>query len=508
MPRVKTTVPDVSREKGQRSLDLSNMYLSRILPQWKQPDWLQADAWRYVVANQPFATICREAIIQRTINLDWKIDARDANRRDELKSDIDYYTKLLSNDGSFDWMTRLDWILQDYLDLPFGAACEIGRDNDSPDGKVVWIEPLDGGTLFPYPNKKYPVGQALHENVTDMVFFPYYAINRMYMSPRTKITRWGWGCAPPEKIYLSLELLNRGDYYYANLLVDTPEVGILDLGNIAADSAKAWLESWKTMLAGVDPFKVPVLYEHDTPASFISFSRSPTELMFDKATLKYAGICCAGYGLSLSDVGIQAVSSGGDTLAGSIRNERKSRITGFGRAKKAAKLFFDRIINPELSFKFIDMDDEVSVALGRARLATATALSIMIDKRAITPQESRLQMLADGLIDVPIPEEIPKDGFDDLMPKINPAFGNNGNSSERPGLLGRPIAPSQGGWGERKSEALQLALLDDGFANEYTYLENHWDELTSDVQELAVKEIDEYLDSLLNPLQEDVIIEE
>jgi hypothetical protein len=96
----------------------------------------------------------------------------------------------------------------------------------------------------------------------------------------------------------------------------------------------------------------------------------------------------------------------------------------------------------ELEFKIIDMDDELSVALGRARLANATAASQYIDKGIFTPQEMRLQAIADGLVTVSIPEEIPQDELPQTM------IGTNGGSPERPGSLGKPIAPSQGGHGE------------------------------------------------------------
>ena len=505
MPRTRKTVPAVDHEKGQRSLELNEMYFNRVLPQWRQPDWLNASAWRQVVANQPFAMICRETIMANILNLDYKIDARDSNRRDELSTERKYYEKLLADDGDFDWSTRLEWLLQDYLDIPFGAAAEIGREGDSPEGKVMWIEPLDGGTLFPWPNKDYPVGQALYQNVTDMVFFPYYAINRLYMTPRTLITRKGWGVAPPEKIYLSLELLNRGDRYYANLLLDTPEVGILDLGNISEESAQNWVKSWKTMLTGIDPFKVPVLYEHDTEAKFISFTRSPTELMFDKATMKYASICCAGYGMSLSDIGVQAVSSGGETLAGSIRQERKTKRTGFGRAKKSTEAFFNRIIHPELKLSFIDMDDEVSVALGRARLATATAMGLWIDKRILTPQEGRLQIISDGLIDISVPEKIPEKDFD-ILPEPAPAGGVGATANKRPGMLGKPVPPSSGGHGEAKSEALEAALKIPEFKSIYDELDNSWDILSIEDQTSALGEIDKFLEEIIT--EQDVIIDE
>jgi hypothetical protein len=293
-------------------------------------------------------------------------------------------------------------------------------------------------------NRDYPVGQYVPE-AGKTVYFPYYAIDRTYMSPRREIKRKGWGMSPPEKIYLAIELINRGDIYYANLLLDTPSVGLLDLGDMAKDSAEKWVEAWRTMLTGIDPFKIPVLYEHEKPVSFIPFTKNPAELMFDQSVGRYSGLVAAGYGMTLSDIGFSGRSSGGETLAGTIRNERTSKKTGHGRIKKKVKYWFDRLLPSTLEYKFIDLDDELNVALGRARLATATALQTLIDLGVISPQEGRLQMLADGLLTISIPEKIPPDAERKQAP-----------NNERQGLLGKPIAPSQGGYGEQKSDVQNI----------------------------------------------------
>lgn len=442
MPRVKTTAPEPSREKGQRSLDLPN-YLTRWLPPWNQPQWMEADAWRRLVANQPIVTVCRDTLISNIVALDWKIEPRDSTKRDEYKKEIEYYEKFLHYTGEFDYVDIIEWVGKDFLDIPFGGAVEVGREGDAPNGKVLWIEPLDGGTLFPTLNSDFPVGQMIKDLPTNAVFFPKHAINRIYSSPRTDIKRKGWGMPPPEKIYLALQLLNRGDVYYANLLLDTPEVGILDLADMDKTSAEEWVKSWRSLLTGIDPFKIPVLYEHEKPINFVQFKRSPTELMFDTATSKYASICAAGFGMSLSDIGFQGVSSGGETLAGTIRQERRTRRTGFAVAKAKFKSFFDRLLPDYLEFKFIDLDDEQSVARGRSRLADATAWVQLIDKRIVLPNEARHQMIADGLISISIPEDVPEDQFPDESIE---------KPAERPSLLGRPVAPSAGGQGEVRSD--------------------------------------------------------
>ena len=441
MPKTKTVAPRPSRERGQRSLDLP-LFLQRILPPWSNPQHLvDGDVWRSIVTRQPIAELCRETLISYFIALEWKIEPKDSDQRDELKEEIEYYTEFFKNTGKYEYDTIIEWIGKDLLDIPFGAGAELGREGDRPEGKVLWIELLDGGTLKPYPNADWPVYQHLRESPMKPIFFPAHAINRVYYSPHTKIHLEGWGIPPPEKVYLALELLNRGDIYYANLLLDTPEAGILDLGDMSKDSATEWLKAWKVMLGGIDPLKVPILYEHNNEVKFLPFGKPPTDLMFDRITAKYASIVAAGYGLSLSDIGIQATTSGGDTLAGSIRDERKTRKTGFARFKRKMISFFNFMLPKHLEFKIIDMDDELSVAVGRARLANATAAAQYIDRGIFTPQEMRLQAIADGLVTVSIPEKIPVSD----MPQ--PMIGGNG-SSERPSMLGKPIAPSQGGHGE------------------------------------------------------------
>lgn len=453
MPKTKHSIPQPSREKGQRSLDPEDTFLWRLVPSWMRPTWYEAEMWRKFVLIQPVAMDCRDTLIASTTSLDWKIEPRDSEQRDELKDDIKYYTKLFENGSGMDIIELVEWIGQDYLDLPFGSGVETIRQPDSPEGKVVWIEPIDGGTLFPTLNADYPVCQMWKYDITNPVVFPAHAINRMFMSPRNEIDRKGWGMPPPEKIFLALEMLNRGDRYYASLLLDTPQAGLLDLIDMDKDTATEWIQAFQSLMTGIDPFKIPVLYEHTEPARFIPFGRPPTELAFGSITMKYAALTCAGYNMSLSDIGLGLSGNGGDTLAGSIRQERKTRRTGFARLKSKFKFFFDRMLPETLEFKWIDPDEELGVALGRARLASMTALGQSIDKRVISPKEARLQMIADGLITISIPEELSEEDFS-ILPQPTPfGFGNaQPGGAKRPGMLGNQVPPSQGGQGEIKSK--------------------------------------------------------
>ena len=449
-------VPEVTKMPRQRSINLDDIYLTRYISPWARNPNANAATWRWWVFNEPISMICRETMIANIIGLSWEIAPRDSDQREELRGVIKHYSQLLENGGNnpelqLDWTGLVEWIVADLLDLPFGAGAEIGRKFDKPDGRVLWVKPLDGGTLYPTLNKDYPVLQMY--STYDIVTFPAHAISRVYMSPRTEILNAGWGLAPPEKAYFALRMSYQGDKYYADLISDTPPAGILDLMDVEWDDALKWVESLREFYMGSpSAMKIPVLAEHASEAKFIPFGNAPNNIMFDKITYKYAAIIASAYGMSLSDIGLQTTTAGGQTLAGSIRDERKTKRTGFARIKKKIKYWIESFLPPTLEFNFVDLDDELNVALGRARLATITALSQAQDKGVISAEEHRLILLGDGLFGVTtLPEKPPADAKEAV-----PA-SPFGNSKERPGMLGRPEAASSGGQGEvRKMQSVEL----------------------------------------------------
>lgn len=432
--------PQPSKESGQRSMRVSDAYFTRMIPGWSQPSILTPGQWRSWVAAQPIAVTCRDTMISNLTDLDWKITPRKSDMRDELKGTIDYYEKFLRNGGysGLDWISFLEWFVTDLNDLPFGTGWEIGRKGDSENGRAMWLEPLDGGTLYPTNNKDTPVIQYYNGYYAS---FPKHAIARAYMSPRPEIERKGWGVAPPEKVFLAMEMLARGDRYYANLLLDIPPAGVFDLGDITWEDANTWIESFRTFTQGgvADGFKIPVLAEHTGKVQFIPLGKAPNDIMYDRITLKYAALIAAAYGMSLSDIGLSA--AGGDTLAGSIRGEQKTNRTGKARNKGKIKYFIENIIPSVLQFDFIDTDGERLSMLGRARLANATAMNQYHQMGSISPEEARLQAIQDGLFTISMPEKPPKEAKPELPSK----------PSERPLSVGSPQPPSLGGDGEMKS---------------------------------------------------------
>lgn len=441
-------VPQPTKESGQRSMIVSDAYFARMIPGWSQPSSLLPNQWRAWVAAQPVAVTCKETMISNISDLDWKITPRKSDMRDELKGDINHYEKFFRRAGEsgLDWMGFLEWFISDLNDLPFGTGWEIGRKGDNPDGRAVWMEPLDGGTLYPTNNKDVPVIQYYNNYYAN---FPAHAIARSYMNPRPEIERRGWGMAPPEKVFLAMEMLARGDRYYANLLLDIPPVGVFDMADITWEDAHTWIESFRTFTQGgaVDGFRIPVLAEHQKDVKFIPLGKDPNAIMYDVITLKYASLVCAAYGMTTSDIGLQG--SSGETLAGSIRGEQKTNRTGKARNKGKIKYFIEDILPPSLQFDFIDTDGERLAMLGRARLANATAMNQFRQMESISPEEARLQMIQDGIFTISMTEKPPKEA---KMPvQTTGAFGKPaGKPSERPGSVGSPQAPSLGGDGEVK----------------------------------------------------------
>lgn len=450
MPKIKVSAPEPTRHAKEINAD--PLFLQRPYYNWNVPDWVNARYWRAAVQQQEICMNCREYHIGRVLSLDWKIEARDSEQQDELKEEIKYYTKLITNTGDYSYSEIIEWVGADYLDLPFGAGVEVGRMGDGPEGRVVWLEPLDGTTLFPTLSSDWPVGQYVPESGELPRYFPAHAINRIYMSPRAEIKRKGWGMSPPEKIFMALNMISRGDLYYANLLLDTPEAGILDLIDMSKDSAEKWVDAWRKMLAGIDPYKIPVMYEHTQKAEWIPFTRPPADIMFTDALSHYISIVTSGYGITPGDIGLSEL--GGKTLAGSIRDDRKTNRNGFARTKRKLTEFWNKLLPDTLRFKYIDLDDEMSVALGRARLANATAWTALVSAGMFGASEARRQTIADGLTSISLPEEIPQEVKDAQQEKQNQF------NAERPSMLGRPVSPSQGGWGETAARSQFKSWLD------------------------------------------------
>lgn len=450
--------PPTERKEGLRAFTAP--YIQFYGVPYARIGWAEQGMWRSIVNEQPIAVLCRETIIESVATIDWRIEPKDPLKRQELRTESEYYEKMFEQNNGLDWVSQVEWILGDALDLPFGYGEELVYREDDPNKRLLDFIPLDGATLMPTYNRDYPVVQYVPDAApAELVVFPEHAINRLYYSPRREIVWRGWGTPPPEKIYLALLMLVQGDRYYWKMLIDTPEAGILDLIDMDKESAEQWLDSLRTLMAGMDPLKVPVLYEHETAAKFIPFGRPPSEIMYDETTRKYAAITAAGYGLSLSDIGFGGGQNGGNTLAGSIREERGSKRKGIGFAKIKVRLFMNRRLPKNLKFVWVDPDEEQQVARGRALLSSATSFTSLITSGVIGPNEARQMLIAGGLSPTTLPEQMPEEEKA-LRMEFQQPQGAAGKPPQRQNMLTASVPPSVGGQGEVRASMVDKTVED------------------------------------------------
>ena len=448
---IKVPKAPADRPEDQRAIHIPS-FLNRILPYYGQPAWLEATHWRRFVRSQPIAVICRDTLIQNMLYLDWDIipknpeDYGDA----EITKAIDYYKEMFEYlEDDFD--TYIELMLQDMLDLPFGGCSEVGRWDDDPDMPVIWAEHIDAATLYPTGNVDYPVAQRVPDVPGVQVVFPDHAVARMVTSPRPEIRLKGWGMAPPQKVYIAIDMLYKGDQYYWKLLLDTPEAGLLDLADFSAEEVDDWLASFRDIMGGIDGFKVPLLYAHEKPAQWIPFTRPPTDMLYNDTYLKYAQIVAAAYGLRLSDIGLDD-SKGQGTLAGVIRGERQTKRSGRAMVKSKTENHFNSMLPKELKFIWKDKDVEDTIERGRALFQMSQGLKQAVDSGLIDQSEGRAELIASGTLETDLdPNKVPEKPEPQLPPGMNPfspaGAASNENVDEQKKNAEEPVPPTQGGRG-------------------------------------------------------------
>lgn len=442
-------------------------YLWRIPTIWRMPQWQQANQWRWFVYNQPIAMLCRARLINYLLGLPWEITAKDPDEKDKVEEDARYYSAWVLR--NFDLV--LDKLWQDALDLPVGGVVEIVRwpagvkpviqegeeeykvTRDHPKGHPFRLVNLDGATVFPTYEPDIPLAQRIPE-LDRVVYFTENDIGRIGIQPRTEMRLNGYFKAPPEQIYLAMQMVNDTDHYYHDLVKEVPPVGILDLTDMQEHQAKDWVGSVRSLFEGNDPFKIPVLYDHEKPAVFIPFGKSPQELLFDTASLRYARIVAGSYGLTLGNLGLEPK---GETLAGSIRDDMQAS-QGYGYVIEKTKNLLDaEVLPPYLEWSPKIQDFEKLTGKGRAFLVVAQALKAAKEIGAIKPSEVQAQLVRDGFITVEVEEPDDEKIAEEAMAKQLPFGGKPGaNGKDAAKQLTDKVPAAEGGFGDVKKEKAHI----------------------------------------------------
>ena len=302
-----------------RAIQTPAVYITRSVFRFWDPTGFSPDQWR-LIAREPVNKMAQGFIKRELAALEWEIVS---SRKDDSR--IDDYTDgwddiFDDGDGFIIWMTRM---VDDACTLTFGAIAEVGRDGED----LAWIHSVDGGTVLPTYDKRAPYVQVNPDNWTDRIYFKKRQVARLRINGRPEIHFREYQLSPTEEAFMAIEALSKIYLYYLQELSDTPAMGILDVMDMTQDEALAWAKTFREMMEGTDPLKIPLLYDHNIPAKWIPFNRSPADLNIPEQFKRFAEICLAKYGLSIGDLRLFEHES---TKAGERVSQMVTERSGIG----------------------------------------------------------------------------------------------------------------------------------------------------------------------------------
>ena len=345
------------------------------------PGDLKGNQWRQLVGQAPVVRACVQTLVNQLTDLGWYLEGED----DEA---VAYFTKVLeAADNSAGFETMLSRVVEDALVVPFGGAVEFGL---FPDDVVAWVQHIDGATMVPTYSQQFPYVQAdPFGTLTKPVPFRQEQIGRVRWQAETNIRAYGWTKTPAADCLPAIQGLLRADRFWQSFLLDSPPAGILDLMDFSEGEASEWYESWRTMLAGIDPFKVPILYsggaERKQAAKFIEFHKSPGEVSMKELVKAYAEEVCACFGMSLADLGLFGQEM---RLAGATKMMDLSKRQGLAKLKRGVKSMIDMDVLPDgVELKWEEMDLEDSLRKAQAKQITGKKIVDLVAGRVLSERQ-------------------------------------------------------------------------------------------------------------------------
>jgi hypothetical protein len=367
-------------------------YLTRSPAAFFDATSLTAPQWRRVVAAAPVVRACIQTLVMQITGLKWEIQGED----DDL---VEYFTLVLngSDDGA-GFENMIARVVEDALTVPFGGAWEIGSYRD---GTVAWLAHLDAGLMRPTNDKNYPYAMVSPwGGPLDVALFEPGEIARVMWQPQTDVTVYGWTRTPVMDCLPAIQGLLRSDRFWQTLLTDSPPPGVLDVIGWSEEEARDWLAGWKTMMAGVDALKVPILYgrEKGEAAQFISFGATATEAQLPELVKRYAELVCAAFGMNVGDLGLFGQEL---RLAGATKLIELSKRQGLAHLLRRIKQRIDNEVLPDgVEFAWEDVELEDTVRRETARKLSADRLATLANAFIIDPTVALAQAVEEGLITV------------------------------------------------------------------------------------------------------------
>jgi len=366
---------------------------------------LGAENWRRLVGQAPVVRACIQTLIMQITGLNWSIESEDEKL-------AEYFEGVLNGaDDGAGFENMVARVIEDTLTVPFGGAWEIGSYSD---GTVAWLAHLDGGLMKPTYQANFPYAQLdPWAGALNSVLFRPGEVSRVMWQPQTNVRVYGWTRTPCMDCLPAIQGLLRSDRFWQTMMTDSPPVGILEVPGFNEDEARDWLEGWKTMVAGIDALKVPVLYggsaggDNVKAAQFIALAPSATEAQLPELVKRYAEMVCAAFGMNVGDLGLFGQEL---RLAGATKLIELSKRQGLAHVLRRIKQRLDSDVLPDgVEFVWEDVELEDTIRRESARKIRADAIANLASPMigVISPDEARQQLVADGILTVELPENAP-----------------------------------------------------------------------------------------------------
>lgn len=324
----------VEKSARPRSVQQAPPYISRAPFYIQNPTMFTMDQWRQV-AKEPVTRLCIRHIIREISALELDIISE---KPDEDEGTLKYFNQILEDaddgDGLDSFLSR---VLQDAMELPIGGCVEIAPDDLT--GMAGGLYHVDGATVYPTYDRNIPFVQINPYDTAQRVYFRRGQIERLMIMPRVDLRRRPFQESPVESAFMSIEAMSRMYIYYMKQLGDTPMAGILDLMDMTEKEAGDWAIQFREMYEGIDPLKIPILYDHVKPAKFIQLARNPQDLNIMENFRRFAELIASAFGLSIGDLRLFEHDR---VLAGVEASQRVTARQGVGFYAQIIENFLNR----------------------------------------------------------------------------------------------------------------------------------------------------------------------
>lgn len=384
-----------------KSIQKPSVYLTRTVFRFTDPTGFSADQWR-LIAREPINKMAQRFIVRELSSLPYQIvsDERNDPRVDEY---TERWSEIWEDGAGFTvWLART---IDDACTLPFGAASECGWKGDD----LVWVLHVDAATLLPTYERKLPYVQVNPDDWTQRVYFNRRQLQRLRVNPRSDIRFKEYQISPTEDSFLPIEALSKIYLYYMQELTDTPPLGLLDVMDMTEGEATDWAASFREMLEGIDLIKIPMLYDHEKPAKWIPFGRTPQDLNVVEQFKRFAEMLLGEYGLSIGDLRLFEHES---TKAGERVSQLVTERSGIGFWATLIADFINRLLPPGLKFQFKQPRPERELVVASRQAAQLAMLQAAAGGKAIITKEDALEQavaweIFDVEVEVPEEEALP-----------------------------------------------------------------------------------------------------